>query len=324
MESNFDNHRFDNPSAWLDREARARARAEGKPLGYGYAEPRKPPEPPQEKPFYSQEYSFTSGNLINRKYNQFQSNYKTEATRADPWHYPNSMKTEDADHFRNHKRRSQNCDPRFWKPDPALSSGISEGDVQQKLAAERDEVRSNIDPKRMEILFADNVRPRAQNLHELNVDLSCISLPAREGGSSPSARAPHSVPRRPSSSVPSSSHGRRDDDAGPTAAGQPPGQFGPLENTGDAKWNWCMGGRPDVVLGQPSMRDMMLTKSRSLPQGLSGISTMAGNMGGTSSPFHGVHTRKFGKGIWDGRMRGGKLARDGWAGTFPSKEVRPH
>mmetsp|Transcript_119980 Transcript_119980/g.373673 ORF Transcript_119980/g.373673 Transcript_119980/m.373673 type:complete len:329 (-) Transcript_119980:9-995(-) len=328
MESNYDRHRFDNPSAWLDREERARARAEGKPLGFGYAEPKEHVQPPPAKPFCAQEYSFTSGLLVNRHYKQFQSPFTTEGTRADPWHYPNAMKTQDEDHFKSHKRRSQNCDPRFWKPDPALSGGVSEHAVMQRLAADRDEVRLNLDPKRLDALFNENVRPSAETLHELNVDLSVACLPAREGGSSPSSRAPKGAPVLPpssrghSSAAPSARGGRAGEEAPAVPAGQLK-DFGPLKKDKDSRWNWCMGGRPDLTLGQPTMRDMHLTKSRSVPTMLGGISTLTGNIGNPSSPFHGQHTRKFGVGNWDGRMRGGKLARDGWAGTFPSKEARP-
>eukprot|EP00927_Polykrikos_kofoidii_P057708 TRINITY_DN51899_c0_g1_i1.p1 TRINITY_DN51899_c0_g1~~TRINITY_DN51899_c0_g1_i1.p1 ORF type:complete len:152 (-),score=19.55 TRINITY_DN51899_c0_g1_i1:38-493(-) len=42
---------------------------------------------------------------------------------------------------------------------------------------------------------------------------------------------------------------------------------------------------------------------------------------GTSGPFHGVD-RQFGIQCVDPRMRGGQLARDGWAGTFPCSHSR--
>jgi len=342
METPYDRHRFDNPSAWLDREERSKARSEGRPLGYGYAEQRQPPTPLPEKPFYAQEYSFTSGKLVNRKYNAQANQYASETTRADPWHYPNALKTEDSHHFKDHRRRSQNYDPRFWQPDPALSAAVPDSLVQHHLAAYRDEKRSHIDPAKMEPLFSETVRPQPGTLHELNVDLSCVSLPAREGGSSPSSRLPasRSSTARPRGGVGAGgavSSGRSSanaasggsgagggiagDESEAMAAGINPGDFGPRDK-GD-RWNWCMGGRKPAALGQPTAMDMHLTRTRSLPQALTGISTLSGNIGGPPSPFHGLHTRKFGTGTWDGRMRGGKLARDGWAGTFPSREIRP-
>uniref|UniRef100_A0A7S2KZJ8 Uncharacterized protein n=1 Tax=Zooxanthella nutricula TaxID=1333877 RepID=A0A7S2KZJ8_9DINO len=293
-ESRFDRHRFDNHTAWLDREGRRKAKAEGRSLGFGYAEPRAPPPAKQERPFYVLEPAFTSGLMVNRKYNMIESNYKSETERSDPHHYPNYLEVTDAQHFGDFRRRSQNVDPREWKPNPAFADIVTDDMVKQQLSAHLGEARKQYDPKMVATLFDDQVRPQAHTLKELNCDVSCLDLPTREGGPI-SGRV----------------------GASPTAAGRAP--------RGD--WGWCMGGRKAPALDRPmDEAAKTLAKTQSLPQmALANQPSMLhGNLGGSAeATFHGVHTRKFGGGKLpeapDLRMRGSTLAQTGWAGTFPAQ-----
>jgi len=296
-QQHYDRHRFDNYTGWLDREDRKAALKDGRALGFGYEVPKTPPPAREEAPFYAQEYSMTSGLLVNRRYDQYQSGYACGVTRSDPHHEPNHLEVKEHHHYINQQRRIQHVDPTMWKVDPKLRDAVSEDMVKQKVAQDRGEVRANIDPVAVETLFDENIRPQAHTLKELNVDLSCVTLPARETGRSTGGR-----------STPS---GSKSNATARSAAGS-------------EKWQWCMGGRKPLPLGQLSPAEIKMVKSTSMPTTLPGPSTLYGNMGGTATAFHGSPTRKFGaSNQWDGRMRGGKLARDGWAGTFPAKEGRP-
>jgi len=307
----YDKHRFDNPSAWLDREDRKMARQPGALLAYGYSRPRPQPPPRAERPFHCQEYSFTSGQLINRRYDlNAGTDYATETTRSDPWHYPNSLETKDEDHFQDRRRKPQNLDA--FKPDSAMDAAIPDHLLKHELAAHRNEVRANIDPKKLESFFERDVRPNPETLHELNVDLSCIDLPTREGGSLPNTK-------RTASKLNSK---RTCAAASPSSTSVDTGRHGvSSEDHAADKWRWCLGGRPITGPEVSSVNDMQITRSQSLPQIFGTTSTLSGNLGGAAVPFHGVHTRKFGIGQNDLRMRGGKHAREGFAGTYPAKEA---
>lgn len=297
--SRFDNHRFDNYSSWLDREERLKARRQGRPLGHGFSEPKPPPEPRPEKPFTVMEAAFTSGLMVQRQYNQHAGTlYKTEGERSDPYHYPNFLEVKDEMHYEDARRRSQNVDPREWKPDPKMASVVTDDMVKVQLSAHLGEARKYIDPKLMSGLFDEGVRPTARNLHELNADMSCLDLPKHEGGSA-TTRAAIRIGRGPT---------------GP--AGKPSGQ-----------WSWCLGPRQQLSFDRPiNPAEAELVRSQSLPQMTlaqgNQPSMLAGNLGGSSTAtFHGLHTRKFG-GQEHLRMRGGTLAEARWAGTFPDLEAR--
>lgn len=302
----FNKHRFDNYTAWLDREDRNRAKASGKPLGFGFAEPRPSPEPREAQPFFVQEAAFTSGLLVTRKYDKLECGYATEATRTDPWHFPNDMEVEDKDHYKDRRRRNQHCDPARWVVDPQLRDAVSEQEVESQCRAHRGETRAQHDPKLMGLLFDNNVRLQPEALKELNVDLSCAELPEREGGGSAHQQARAAAIRSKSTGAQSHTHA--------SAAKK------------DHPWSWCLAGRKPQMEGQgplsPKMMDTL--RSQSLPQLMEGGPSMQpGNEGGSNSPFHGLSTRRFGLPFCDPRMRGGRLARDGWAGTFPAKQIRP-
>lgn len=296
----YNEHRFDNYGAWLEREDRLKAQSQGRPLGHGYAEPKPPPPPPEERPFYVLEESFTSGLLINRKYDQLQHKFPTEITRADPWHFPNVQELQEKDHFRDWRRRTQHTDPTRWQVDPELRAAVPEKMVKHHIAKERREIRANIDPQKMEPMFSSTVRPEPKTLHELNVDLSCVDGPAREIGNAAVGRLKSAASQHSSASKFAAAKGRSD--------------------MMDSRFGWCLGGRKPLNT-QPNPMEMEMIKSRSLPEmRLNGTSTLSGNQGGESSAFYGEPSRRFGENTFDGRMRGGKHARDGFAGTFPNLE----
>jgi len=299
----LDRHRFDTYAAWLEREGRAKARAEGRPQGFGYAPPRSPAAARQEKPFTVLEAGFTSGKLLNRKYDQTESCFASETERSDPYHFPNALNIRDRDHYQDRRRRSQNVDPTKWTPlpgDAELKAAVPDAMVKSHVMAHKGDKRNPVDHKKMEPLFNENVRPQADTLRELNVDLSCVNLPAREGGTAPSSRASGFRPRSLGA-----------DQAAASRASPATPQRVPQT--------------PSIASGRGGLSDaeMSMIKSQSLPRTLSGPSMLGGNLGGEPTAFYGVTTRKFGFNQWDGRMRGGKLARDGWAGTFPSASIRP-
>lgn len=271
--SRYDVHRFDNHSGWVDIEGRREATKKGLPLGHGFAEQRPPPkEVRQERPFYVLEPAFTSGLMVQRKYDQLECGYKTETTRADPYHFPNHLEVKDEHHFNDWRRKSQNVDPRQWQPDPSLKRVITDQMVKQHCAAKRGEGKGAADPKDIAEFFRSD--------------------PPSEVGSARSGTVAN--PEKPA---------RKD-------------------------WAWCMGGRKAHHIQEQqeaASATLSLMRSQSSPQmtTLTGPSLMEGNMGGESSTgFHGLDKRKFGVGHADARMRGGKPARDGWAGSFPDKELR--
>lgn len=87
-------------------------------------------------------------------------------------------------------------------------------------------------------------------------------------------------------------------------------------------WNWCMGGR-QALRGPAALKapeeKYPLARSLVEPEGvprrtLDGRQADAGIFG---------EDRNFGQdGGWNGRMRGGVLAENGWHGTFPSNHPR--
>lgn len=295
--TNFDGHRFDNYSAWLDREERLKARREGRPLGHGFAAPKPPPQARPEKPFFVMEAAFTSGLMVQRRYNANDGTmYKVDGERSDPYHYPNHLEVKEEHHYEDARRRSQNVDPREWKPDPKLATVVTDDMVKVQLSGHLGEARKYTDPKLMATLFDSEVRPRAPHLAELNADLSCLDLPNHEGGSATGRAAVRT--------------GRV-----PVAPKQLP----------RSDWSWCLGGRKPMALDRPiAPEHAEMIRSQSLPQKsfTTAPSMLVGNLGGDSTAtFHGLHQREFGGGD-NLRMRGGTLASSGWAGTFPEGEAK--
>eukprot|EP00929_Paragymnodinium_shiwhaense_P035729 TRINITY_DN19258_c0_g1_i1.p2 TRINITY_DN19258_c0_g1~~TRINITY_DN19258_c0_g1_i1.p2 ORF type:complete len:347 (+),score=74.27 TRINITY_DN19258_c0_g1_i1:82-1122(+) len=326
----YDVHRFDNYGAWLDRENKSKAGKLGRPLGWGFADPKPPAVAPEEKPFYVQEFSFTSGESVMREYKHMKSQFRLEAGRTDAHHFPNLGGIREDSHYADCRRRSCHVDPTRWKPvsgDDALREAVSDDMVLQRLAAEKGENLKYVDP---ELLAMQQIEPRldAAAVRELRkeerVDFSCMELPpqARMGlypdGKNPTqelaasktrwALSGNAAPPPPPPEPPEGGHG------------MPPPQPDPRESRG--KWGWCLGGRAAPYLGEISTEEKQMIMTKSLPELIPGHSLMGGNLGGEVSPFHGLQTRKFGGRHWDGRMRGGPLARSGWAGTFPSRELK--
>jgi len=298
---NFDRHRFDNHSAWLDLEGRKQRRSEGQHLGWGFGIP-KPPQPSRsERPFYVQEPAMTSGILVNRKYDATETNFRAEKERSDPYHYPNHMDVKESGHYADHRRRNCHCDPDRWTVDPVLRDAVSDQMVIDRVRAEKGESRRPPDPKMVAILFGDNVKPQKESFKELNVDFSCLDLPHQEGG-------------------PVNSRPRPADRKSFMPIHEPPPR-----DMNQSAWKWCTSGRQtfaDPRMDYTEEKQQML-RSQSLPQELSGASLLPGADGAPAAPFHGAATRKFGNDAgWDGRMRGSRLARNKWAGTFPEKEAR--
>eukprot|EP00927_Polykrikos_kofoidii_P038670 TRINITY_DN33086_c0_g1_i1.p1 TRINITY_DN33086_c0_g1~~TRINITY_DN33086_c0_g1_i1.p1 ORF type:complete len:367 (-),score=56.31 TRINITY_DN33086_c0_g1_i1:101-1147(-) len=329
----FDKHRFDNYGGWLDREERLKAQSDGRNLGWGYANKRAPAQPQPEKPFSVLEPSFTSGELVTRKYEQIQSPFKCETNRSDLHHYPNYMNIKEEHHYSDHRRRSCNPDPTRWKPlpgDKALNDAVTDDMVRLRLAAEKGENRRHIDPKYLELLNSD-VRLDAASVRELDkeqrVDLSCANLPQRERPDKRLADSRRSTPSSPANARSGWALSGNPNPPPPlnqdgSSRGMPPSPKNKGTSAADGKWGWCISPQPAPALGAVSAKEQSLIMSRSLPVMLPGNSLLIGNAGNATSSFHGVTTRKFGGDRWNGRMRGGSLAQQGWAGTFPEKEKR--
>lgn len=303
-DEHFDRHRFDNYTAWLDMEGRKKNKEGGKHLGFGYAVP-KPPQPARpERPFEVQEFSMTSGLLVNRKYDALETNFRSEKLRSDAHHFPNHMDVKDSDHYKDHRRRNCHCDPDRWVIDPKLRAAVTDEMVEQHVRVQRGMTRKAYDPEIMNILFSNSVKPQKASYKDLNVDLSCLDLPIQEGGPVGSRVKPNTRTNFMPDFEPPPEDANAEDRSG---------------------WKWCTGGRK--LMGNPredySPEKSEMLRSQSLPQALGGSSMLPGADGAPASPFHGMATRKFGQQAgWDGRMRGQKMARNKWAGTFPEKEAR--
>jgi len=285
----FDHHRFDNYGAWLDRELRNKRQAMGKAGGFGFAVPRPPAPARKEKPFVVQETSMTSGLLVKRRYAQKDTDYPLDAVRSDPYHFPNHLNVEDEMHYEDRRARSQHIDPRVREKleiprDKALREAVPEEMVQNIIMSNVKDMKYKVDPDVLAIQFDPNIRPQRETVRKLNVDLSCVDLPAKEKPESTSA-----------------------------ASRIPPGHL--------RDWKWCLGGRKP--LAPPDHGDVNIHKSQSLPGTLSGKSLLNHQSGAVPGPFHGstFKARDLSEGAL--RIRGGKHAADGFSGTFPNREIRP-
>jgi len=326
----YDRHRFDNYSAWLDREDKLKAGKDKKPLGWGFCDPKPPAPHKDERPFVVVEQGMVSGQMLLRKYEHLDSAFPTEGERANPWHYPNDSGLQDHHHYGDHRRRSCHVDPHRWKPlpgDAILRDAVSDATVTAKMFAEKGERRRPVPPDMLALREAHvTLDPNA--IRELKkderVDFSCMDVPTRElhtpTSRSSASRGGLQTPKRWALS---GTNAPPIPPPGPAEGGH--GMPPPVvdESAPKGKWGWCMSGRPTKGLGISSPEEQEMIRTRSLPVMIAGSSMLVGNLGGEQSAFHGMHTRKFGPTRWDGRMRGGRLARDGWAGTFPAKEARP-
>ncbi|CAJ1409780.1 unnamed protein product, partial [Effrenium voratum] len=88
-------------------------------------------------------------------------------------------------------------------------------------------------------------------------------------------------------------------------------------------WAWCVQGRqtPDIsgLQKAASLADLRNSEVE-VVRGLCRAEGFAPCPEG-ERPFYG-ESRAHGEELWDGRMRGGELARNGWAGTFPLNHQR--
>jgi hypothetical protein len=278
----FNRHRFDNHSSWLDRELRNKRRLRGDPLGHGFAVPREPAPARKEKPFVTQEYSMTSGLLLNRRYAQRDTDYRLETLRSDPHHFPNHLQVTDEMHYEDRRARSQHIDPRVRAlneipRDRALRDAVPEEMVQNIIKAGMASAKVELDPVVMGIQFDPDIRPQKESVKQLNVDLSCCDLPAKE---------------KPDLSSSAPRQGR--------------------------DWGWCLGGRRPLT--PPNHGDMRMHRSTSVPGTLSGKSLLSHQKGSFPGPFHGT---AYIPSETNQRMRGGRNAENGMAGTFPDREKRP-
>mmetsp|Transcript_42225 Transcript_42225/g.78568 ORF Transcript_42225/g.78568 Transcript_42225/m.78568 type:complete len:177 (+) Transcript_42225:56-586(+) len=92
----------------------------------------------------------------------------------------------------------------------------------------------------------------------------------------------------------------------------------PRENKGG--WGWCVKGRNTPELSGLK-KSMSVTEFAADSSGGPVISETSREEGEGEKPFYGEE-RPYGEAVWDGRMRGGELARNGWAGTFPLSHQR--
>lgn len=284
----FNHHRFDNHSSWLDRELRNKRRLRGDPLGHGFAVPRAPAPARTEKPFTIQEAGMVSGLLVTRRYAQRETDYKLEKERSDPYHFPNHLQVEDQNHYEDRRARSQHIDPRCRAKlelprDQVLRDAVPDEMVKNMIMANYKDMKLKPNPEIVAIQNDPDIRLQKETVRELNVDLSCCDLPAREN-----FRAPE-----------------------PPAAGS-------YKVPGKGKsWGWCLGGRKP--LPPPDHGDISIHKSASLPGTLGGKSHLSHQTGASPGPFHGS---TFKAQEANQRMRGGRNAAEGTAGTFPDREAR--
>lgn len=233
-----------------------------------------------------QEYGFTSGLLLNRKYDQLETSFKLEKVRTDPYHYPNQFSVEESQHFEDRRARSQHIDPTRRKElprDQVLKDAVPEEMIQNTIMANYKDMKQHIDPDILNILLDPNVRPEPKSVKELNVDLSCVELPARE--------------QRVIDTHKFNTATRK------------------LREGKD--WTWCLGGRKPMA-----PRDDFDPKlHRSTSEGtIGGRSLLAHQPGVSPGPFYGTtHIAKES----NPRVRGGTNALLGFAGTFPARELRP-
>lgn len=325
----FNRHRFDTHSAWLDMEMRKKMRAGGA-THHGFCEPRATAPPRQEKTMTIVEPNFTSGKMCKKVYDMNTMGvYATDTTRTDPYHYPNHMEVHEHMHYEDRRQRSAHTDPGQKKAeaprpiDRDLKDAVSDEMVFDRLRAMRAEKLVDIDPESLAVLTDKNIRPTAQHLKDLNVDMSCFVLPSRErkGEDRGSPTSEHAA----------SHHGASHPlDHRPAAGAGAKGSKAPQGPTG--RWDWAVPrGRP-VTPENIAGAERNLFKAKSTSSLLSGRSMLGGGRAApnttSNTHFHGVtwdarQQRTFGLGTQSLRMRGGRSALDGFAGTAPSNQSRP-
>lgn len=187
----YDRQRFDNYTAWLDLQVRARQearkvlsgeKAEGDLYGFSSFALEVPTTLPD--PFLVQEPSFTSGDIVRRQYDKrdkVSSQHSAMHTvRTDPWHYPNSQAVQEHEHFDDY--RSGSCSdikPKNRPSDKERAAAVSDAMVKRFVFAASGAKASHFDKASAAVLFGKDIhiRPSPRALETLNVDLSCARMP---------------------------------------------------------------------------------------------------------------------------------------------------
>jgi len=166
----FNFHRFDNPSSWLDREKKAVQLYDkiflGKPPTeelYGYKKHNIQVTDRIKEEFKKREPAFTSGCPVLRTYdrNHQVSDGPLEPFRSDPFHFPNTVGSTNKCHWGDW--RSGNRNPEFIKPtllrplDKELYDAVSEEDVAALYKKQHFGVSKPMDPTCAEILFGPEI-----------------------------------------------------------------------------------------------------------------------------------------------------------------------
>lgn len=190
-DAKYDRQRFDNYTAWLDLQVRARQEANKVFRGetpnsdlYGFSNPTTAVTTPRSEPFVVQEPSFTSGDIVRRRYDK-QDSVTSQAmdlkvVRTDPWHYPNSQAVREVEHFDDY--RSGSCSENSAKNRPTdkeRAAAVSDSLVKKFVFAASGAKAAHVDPASAAVLFKKDIeiRPRPESLKTLNVDLSCARMP---------------------------------------------------------------------------------------------------------------------------------------------------
>merc|ERR1712139_130832 len=229
---------------------------------------------------------------MGRRYAQKDTDFKLDCVRSDPYHFPNHLQVDDEMHYEDRRARSQHIDPRVRAlreipRDKSLREAVPEEMVSNIIKAGLGSAKVKPDPDVLAIQFDPNVRPQKETVRELNVDLSCCDLPAREN-----FREPPSESSRTTSTARTGLLGK--------------------------DWSWCLGGRKPLT--PPDHGCVHIQKCASVPVVNAGKSHLSHQKGVTPGAFHGT---TFKAGDANQRMRGGQNAIQGSAGTFPARETRP-
>lgn len=182
----YNHHRFDNYTAWIDLQMRAEQKSkqvffgeQPKEVLYGYEKQETLPRTRAKSPFKVLEPSFTSGTFINRPYdkNMVLSDDLFNAERTDPYHYPNVVGCTPTSHWGDYRSGSRN--PFYIKDslkrplDKELYDSVSDTYIQHTLHNLKcgGKAPKPMDEACAKILFApdNSVRPerykKKQTLH---------------------------------------------------------------------------------------------------------------------------------------------------------------
>lgn len=167
----FNHHRFDNYTAWLDLQQRAAQKSKKHFFGevpkevlYGFDEGEPVDYKPREKsPFKVREPAFTSGLKVSRKYdkNATLSDMPIDFQRTDPFHFPNTVGSTAKCHWEDY--RSGNRNPEFIKEclkrplDKELYAQVSDEQVKDLYKKQTTGKAKPVDKDCAKILFAPDI-----------------------------------------------------------------------------------------------------------------------------------------------------------------------